>query len=38
MKLTTIWRKKKGNIFINEDDEQDVGKPKAMVYYFIFIY
>jgi hypothetical protein len=32
VKLIGTRRKKKGNVFIDEDDEQDVGKPKAMVY------
>ena len=35
VKLTGTWRKKKGNVFIDENDEQDTGKPKAMVYKLI---
>jgi len=35
VKLTGTWRKKKGNVFINENDEQDTEKPKAMVYKLI---
>jgi len=37
VKLIMTWRKKKGNVLIDEDDEQDVGKPKAMVCNVIFI-
>jgi hypothetical protein len=37
VKLTGTWRKKKGNIFVNEDDEQDVGRPKATVCNFDFV-
>jgi hypothetical protein len=31
VKLTGTWRKKKGNVFVDKDDEQDTGKSKAMV-------
>jgi len=33
VKLIATWR----NVLIDEDDEQDVGKPKAMVCKVIFI-
>ena len=31
VKLTVTWRKKKGNAFMDEDDEQDMGKSKPKV-------
>src|SRR5579859_539948 len=37
VKLTGTWRKKKGNIFVDGDNEQEMGKPKATVRKLIFI-
>jgi len=31
VKLTGMWRKKKGNVLLDDDDEQCMGKPKATV-------
>ena len=31
VKLTGTWRKKKGNIILDDDDEQRVGKPRTTV-------
>ena len=37
VRLTGTWRKKKGNVFVDVDDEQETGKPKATVRKLIFI-
>ena len=37
VKLTATWRKKKGNVFVDVDDEQETGKPKATVRKLVFI-
>ena len=31
VKLTVTWRKKKGNVLVDEDDAQDLGKSKPKV-------
>jgi len=43
VKLTGTWRKKKGNVLQDDDDEQPGGKPKATVWtrhrrHFMFLY
>jgi hypothetical protein len=37
VRLTGTWRKKKGNVFVDVDDEQETGKPKATVRKLVFI-
>ena len=37
VRLTGTWRKKKGNVFVDVDDEQETGKPKATIRKLVFI-